>query len=357
MKNIRDFDVKNKRVLVRCDFNVPLDPDGGILNDFRIRETVLTLRYLISQGAKIILMSHLGDPEGEVVERLRMDKIQERLITILNSEPELNKPVAVLKTDDCVGKEIEKLSKKINPGEILLLENLRFHKEEKENDENFAKELSKLGDIYINDAFGTCHRSHASIVGVPKHLKDSGMGLLLGKEISALDKISNNPQKPLVVLIGGAKVETKVKFIDKISEIADFVLLGGLLKREIENNKIEFKNPQKIIMQVEPVEGDCEKDIGPETIKVFKEKIKTAKTIFFNGVMGQIEDPRFEYGTKEILRVIADSDAYSVVGGGEMAIMVDKMGISNKLNHVSTGGGAMLAYLSGEELPGLVALR
>lgn len=357
MKIIRDFNVKNKRVLVRCDFNVPLTEEGNILNDFRIRQTLPTIKYLVGNGAKIILMSHLGDPDGQVLEKLKMDKIQERLITLLNNNPLPKKPVAVLKADDCIGKEIEKLSKKIEPGEILLLENLRFYKEEKENDDKFAKGLAKLGDIYINDAFGTCHRNHASIVGVPKHTKKHGEGLLLEEEITALWKIMKTPAKPLVVLIGGKKVETKIKFIDSISEIADCVLLGGLLKKEIEARKISLKNPEKIIMQIEPVDGDYKYDIGPETIKIFKEKIKRAKTIFFSGAMGRIEDPEFAKGTEEVLREIAESEAYSVVGGGEMVIIVDKMQIAEKLNHVSTGGGALLAFLSGEQLPGLCALN
>lgn len=357
MKTIRDFDIKNKRVLVRCDFNVPLAENGDILNDFRIRQTLPTIKYLVENQAKIILMSHLGEPEGQIVEKLKMDKIQERLIMLLNKNLLLDKPVVVIKTDDCVGKEIDKLSKKLIAGEILLLENLRFHKEEKDNNDKFAKELAKLGDIYINDAFGTCHRNHASIVGAPKHMKKRGKGLLLEKEITALWKIMKMPVKPLIVLIGGKKVNTKIKFIDSISQIANCVLLGGLLKEEIEKDNIKVKNPEKIIMQVEPVDGHYKYDIGPETIKIFKEKIKEAKTVFFNGAMGKIEDPGFTKGTEELLREIADSEAYSVVGGGEMALIVDKMQIAEKINHVSTGGGALLAFLSGEQLPGLCALN
>lgn len=357
MKTIRDLEIKNKRVLVRCDFNVPLTQEGNILNDFRIRQTLPTIKYLVDGGAKIILMSHLGEPEGQIVERLKMDKIQEKLISLLNNNIFNSKSVAVLKVDDCIGKEIEKLTKKINQGEILLLENLRFHKEEKENDKDFSKNLAKLGDVYINDAFGTCHRNHASIVGVPQCIKKSGIGLLLEKEINGLGRIIKNPEKPLVVLMGGTKVETKSKFINEISEIADFILLGGPLTEEIKNKNIQLKHPEKIIAQVEPTDGEYKYDIGPETIKIFKEKIKQAKTIFFNGVMGRIEDPQFIKGTEEILREIAESEAYSVVGGGEMTIMVDKMKIADKLNHISTGGGAMLAYLSGEELPGLGALQ
>jgi len=346
MKSIRDFNFKNKRVLVRCDFNVPLSDKGEILNDFRIKKTIPTIEYLIKKEAKVILMSHLGRPEGKVVESLRMNSVQNRLMEYLD--------VSITKTPDCLGPEIVKWTHEMQLGEILLLENLRFHQEEKENDEGFVQKLTKLGDIYINDAFGVCHREHASIVGVPKFLP-SGIGLLLEKEIKTLTELSQHPKKPLVAIIGGVKMATKVKLIDKISEVADFVLISGLVKKAIKGESIQLKYPQKII---EPVDETGEgKDIGPETINLFKEKISSAKTILWNGPLGLIEKEEFSRGTAEILRAIIKSKAFSVVGGGETVEFIAKLGLTEKFGHISTGGGAMLAFLSGEKLPGLEALK
>lgn len=345
MKVLKNFNFKNKKVLIRCDFNVPLGDQGEILDDFRIKSTLPTIEYLMKESAKIILMSHLGRPEGKAVAELKLTPIQKLL------EKYLNLPVR--KSKDCIGKETEELVNKMKTGEVLLLENLRFHKEEEENDDGFARELAKLGDIYINDAFGACHRSHASIAGVPKYLP-SGAGLLLEKEMEVLTDLMKNPKKPLLAIIGGAKVETKAELINKISESADFVLIGGLIKKEIEEKKISLNYPQKIIA---PFNEADERDIGEKTIKLFKEKILSAKTIFFNGVLGQIEKEEFTKGTEEILKAIIRSGAFSVVGGGEMVEFVNKLGLIEKFNHVSTGGGAMIAFLSGEKLPGIEALK
>ena len=349
MKTLKDFEFKNKRVLVRCDFNVPLDEQGNILDDFRIKMTIPTIEYLIKKGAKLLLMSHLDRPRGKVVESLRFTPVQNRLTEYLD--------VSIVKARDSIGKEIEKWAKGMQPGDILLLENLRFHIEEEENDKNFAKELSKLGDIYINDAFGACHRAHASIVGIPKYLP-SGAGLLLEKEIRILKDLMERPKKSMIAIIGGKKVETKVKLIDKISEIADWVLIGGLIKKEIKEKKINLRFPQKI---VEPLDALNEKgedfDIGPKTIDLFKEKISLAKTIFWNGPLGKIEETEFSEGTAEIAKAIIKSKAFSVAGGGETVEFINKLGMAEKFNHLSTGGGAMLAFLSGEKLPGLEALK
>lgn len=334
--------------MLRCDFNVPFDEKGLICDDSRIKKTIPTVEYLIKKEAKVILMSHLDDPGGKIIENLRLDKVQEKLMEYLD--------LSVTKAEDCVGKEIERWTKKesmMERGEILLLENLRFHKEEEENSANFAKELSKLGDIYINDAFSVCHRRHASIVGIPKYLP-SGAGLLLEKEIEVLTNLMESPEKPLLAIIGGKKVETKVKLIDKISEISDFVLIGGLIKKEIEQKKIKLKNPQKIIS---PVDDILTFDIGPKTIEHFKEKIFQAKTIFWNGPLGMTEEEEFTKGSKEIAKAIIESGAFSIIGGGETIEFINRIGLVDKFSYVSTGGGAMLAFLAGEKLPGIEVLK
>ncbi|MDO8435998.1 MAG: phosphoglycerate kinase [bacterium] len=345
MLTLKELNVQNKRVLLRCDFNVPLSNEGVILDDFRIKETVPTIEHLIKNGAKVVLMSHLGRPKGKVVESLKLAPIQEKLSEYLNRK--------IAKASDCIGIEIEKKTNEMKPGEVLLLENLRFHKEEEENDAQFALELAKLGDIYINDAFGASHRAHASIVGVPKYLP-SAAGLLLEKEIKILTKLMENPVKPLVVIIGGAKAETKTKLIDRISEISDFTLINGLIQREIKEKNIKLKYPQKIIGPLDEVEG---KDIGQKTIKLFKEKIFSAKTVFWNGPLGMFEKKEFAKGTEEIARAIVRSGVFSVVGGGETVDFINSLGLLSKFNHVSTGGGAMIEFLSGEKLPGIEVLR
>jgi phosphoglycerate kinase len=343
MKFLKDFELKGKRVLVRCDFNVPLSEKGEILDDFRIKETIPTIEYLIKKGARVILMSHLGKPKGKVVENLKLDKIQERLMEYLD--------LSIVKAKDCVGKEIENWVKEMAEGEILLLENLRFHKEEEENDENFARELAKLGDIYINDAFACCHRAHASIVGIPKFLP-SGAGLLLEKEIKFLEKIIKNPAEPLISIFGGDDPDFKA--IEEISKIADFVLVGGLIEELMREKNIKLEFPEKIIKPVDDVEG---KDIGPKTIKIFREKILSARTIFWSGPLGKIEDEKFQKGTKEIAKAIIESGALSVIGGGETIEFINKLGLVEKFGHVSTGGSALLSYLAGEKLPGIEALK
>jgi len=343
MKFLKDFELKGKRVLVRCDFNVPLSSKGEILDDFRIKETIPTIEYLIKKGARVILMSHLGKPKGKVVENLKLDKIQERLMEYLD--------FSIVKAKDCVGKEIEDWTKEMAEGEILLLENLRFHKEEEKNDENFAKELAKLGDIYINDAFACCHRVHASIVGIPKFLP-SGAGLLLEKEIKFLNKIIKNPVKPLISVFGGDDPDFKA--IEEISKIADFVLVGGLIENLVREKNIKLEFPEKIIKPVDDIEG---KDIGPKTIKIFREKILSAKTIFWSGPLGKIEEKRFQRGTKEITKAIIESGALSVIGGGETIEFINKLGLVEKFSHVSTGGSALLFYLAGEKLPGIETLK
>lgn len=388
MKTLRDFNIKNKKVLVRCDFNVPLDEKGQISDDFRIKQTIPTIEYLIEKGAKVILMTHLDDPKGKVVESLRLNSIQEKLMEYLD--------VSITKTKDCIGEEVENWVSQMEPGEILLLENLRFHKEEEENDEKFAKELARLGDIYINDAFGVCHRAHASVVRIPKYLP-SGTGLLLEKEIKILSKVLKEPWRPLIVILGGVKISTKIKLIEDFLKKADHLILGGEIANAILIGKgislgkppLEEKEIMKKIEKIDltnsklhlPVDGiiSLEKmdenylregaigsirkeekvfDIGPETIKIFSKIIETAKMIFWNGPLGMFEEKRFENGTKEITQNIARNySAFKIAGGGESTFVLNKYGLLDKFDHVSTGGGAMLEFLSGEKLPGLEALK
>ncbi|MFA5878451.1 MAG: phosphoglycerate kinase [Candidatus Staskawiczbacteria bacterium] len=350
MKTIRDFNVKNKRVLVRCDFNVPVDEQGNILDDFKIRQTLPTIQYLQKNKARIILMSHLGEPEGQAVPSLTMDKVQERLVALLKSP--------VVKAPDCIGYEIDKYTYGLVPGDIFLLENLRFHKEEKENNSEFAKSLARLGDFYVNDAFGACHRPHASIVGVPQYI-EGGIGLLVEKEIQNLEKLLKYPEKPMVAVIGGNKIETKAGVVNKISENADVVLVSTLIKEGIEKTGVALSHPEKIVGPVDDIIFEGKKlDIGPQSVKLFCKKIKKAKTIFWNGPFGMTEKEEFANGTTKIAKAIAKKwFCFKVVGGGETIEFLTKLGLAKKFNHISTGGGAMLYFLSGEELPGLGVLK
>ncbi len=345
MKLIKDFSVAGKRILVRCDFNVPVDAKGKILDDFRIKQTLPTIKYLIENKARVVLMSHLGDPKGHVLLNLKLDKIAEKLAEELE--------ISVEKSDECVGPSVENDVNDLKAGNVLLLENLRFHEEEEAGDMEFAKKLSFLGDIYVNDAFGVCHRPHASVVGVPAFLPHCA-GFLLEKEISALDKVMQNPEKPMVAVIGGTKVETKAKFIDNISKSADFVIISGLLAKEVAEKNIRFQYPEKIISPTGKLDAP---DINDESIKIIQEKIIPAKTILWNGPFGRFEDAEYAKGTLAIAGAIIDSGAYSVAGGGETIEFLSKEGMIDKFSHVSTGGGAMMAYLSGEKLPGIEALE
>jgi len=343
LKSLKDFDVAEKRILTRCDFNVPLNKDGTVASDFKIRESLPTLQYLTANGAKTILISHLDNPDGTVTSTL--DPVKEKLESLLN--------VKIEKTSDCVGEEAENETSKLNPGEILLLENVRFHKEEFDNDPEFSKKLSLLGDVYINDAFAVSHRSHASVIGIPAILPH-GAGFLLMKEVESLRRILDNPPKPMIALIGGKNVQTKSKFIKSISRMADFVLVSGLIKKEMVEKKMELAYPEKIIG---PAHNFDALDIDEKTIALFEEKIISAKTIIWNGPFGKFEDEKYKNGTLTIARAIIKSGAFSVTGGGETVEFLDKEGLTSQFSHVSTGGGAMLAYLAGENLPGLEALE
>lgn len=386
-KCIKDVDIKNKRVLIRVDFNVPLDDDLNITDDNRIRESLPTIEYAIKNGAKVILMSHLGRPKGEVKEKMRLTPVARRLSELLK------RPVK--KPNDCIGPEVYDIANKMQIGDVTLLENLRFHKEEEKNDPGFAKELAGLGDIFVNDAFGTCHRAHASTEGVTHYL-ESVSGFLVKKEIEYFEKVTSSPERPFVLILGGAKVSDKVPLIENMLKKVDVILIGGAmaytflhakgikigssryepevldLARTILNKagKVElilpkdhiicdsFDNPKSVITTADEKikDGYLGLDIGPKTIELFLTKIKRAGTILWNGPMGVFERDEFAEGTRRIALGIADSSAISVVGGGDSAAAAKKFGVEEKLSHVSTGGGASLEYLEGKILPGIAAL-
>jgi len=388
IRTIKDIDVRNKRVLLRCDFNVPLDDKGEVQDDFRIRQTLPTIKYLISQKARIVMMSHLGKPKGRVAEELRLTPVQRKIREISG--------IPVLKADDCIGKKVEKQVSKLKEGEVLLLENLRFHKEEEENDEEFAKELAKLGDVYINDAFGACHRNHASITKITKFLP-SAAGLLLEKEVKILSRVLENPWRPLVSIIGGAKIESKTKLIKKLLEKSDHLLIGGKIANAILAVKglylsSSWPEDKEIVKEIEGLQLTSTKihipidvlaspdksgetyvrfsaagkvrndelllDIGPETVDIFGRIIEEAKMIVWSGPMGLFENPLFEKGTKGVAeKILRNHKAYKIVGGGDTNSALLKLGLLDKFDHVSTGGGAMLCLLSGDKLPGLEVLE
>jgi 3-phosphoglycerate kinase len=388
-KTIKDLDIKNKRVIMRVDFNVPLDEKLNIADDIRIRSAVPTIKYALDKGARVILMSHLGRPDGQVNEKMRLAPCAKRL------EKLLGKPVLALK--DCVGDDVKKAVSAMKPGDVVLLENLRFHPEEEANDPKFAKELASLGDVFVNDAFGTAHRAHASTEGVTHYLP-SGAGFLVEKEMQYLGGAVDNPVKPFVAILGGAKVKDKIKVIDNLLNKVDALLIGGgmaytFLKangRTIGSSKLDkdgldtakaalekaSKKNVPILLPVDHVVADkfdasanskvvgedipdgwMGLDIGPETIKLFENKLKTARTIVWNGPLGVFEMDKFAKGTEEIAKFIANlKGVTSVIGGGDTAAAVAKFKLDDKMSHVSTGGGASLEYLEGRGLPGIDAL-
>jgi len=385
---IKDLDLGNKKVLMRVDFNVPLK-DGEVAEDMRIKATIPTINYALDNGASVILMSHLGRPKGEIDESLRMDPIATRLSNLLDKD--------VLKLDDCIGQEIEDKLLSIKPGDIALLENLRFYPQEKSNDNNFAKSLAKLADVYVNNAFGTCHREDTSIVGVPKYLK-AASGFLLQVEIESFDKVLMSPDKPYVGILGGAKVSDKIELIESLLDKVDKLLIGGGMaytflkakgynigKSIIEEEKIGLasalldKSKDKgvdILLPVDHViaddfnenanvkeidvidvpDGWISLDVGPKTIDSFKNALSSAKTIVWNGTLGMFEMESFKKGTTQIANFITQLDAMTVIGGGDTAAAIIALGLQDKMSHVSTGGGASLMYLEGKTLPGIKAL-
>lgn len=388
---LEDLEVKGKRVLVRCDFNVPMDDEGNITDDRRIVSSLPTIEYLIENGAKVILMSHLGRPKGEANPKYSLAPVARRLSELLNKE------VIFAKDDRVVSDDVKVIVSKMNEGDVVLLENTRFRKEEEKNDDNFAKELASLGDLYVNDAFGTSHRAHASNVGVSKWLP-SAVGYLVEKEISTMGKALENPEKPFVAILGGAKVSDKIGVIQNLLNKVDMILIGGgmaytflkaqgyeigtsileedkvdlanQLLKEAEEKKVklllpvdivvakEFKNDTEFkTVKIDSIPKDMMgMDIGEETIKLFSDEIRKAKTIVWNGPMGVFEMENFKKGTESIAKAMAESDAITIVGGGDSASAVEKAGFGEKITHISTGGGASLEFLEGKELPGIAAI-
>lgn len=388
-KTIRDVDLEGKKVLMRVDFNVPLDENQNITDDSRIKAAIPTIKYVQDKGAKVILMSHLGRPKGKLVDKMRLKPIADRLSELIDIK------VSALK--DCVGDEVRQAVENMKEGEVVLLENLRFHKEEESNDPNFAKELSGLGDVFVNDAFGTAHRAHASTEGVTKHLP-SIAGFLMEKEIEYLGNATVNPEKPFVIILGGAKVSDKIGLVDNLLNRVDSVLIGGgmaytflkakginigsskleedkvKLSRDILNkadsmgvkvllpvdhlivDKIDKDSNTKITDGAEIPDSWIGVDVGPETIKLFKAELAKAKTIVWNGPLGIFEIDKFDKGSREIAQALAESKATTVIGGGDTAACVAKFKLEDKMTHISTGGGASLEYLEGKVLPGIAAL-
>ena len=389
-KTIRDIEVEGKRVLVRVDFNVPLDmKTGAITDDSRIRAALPTIKYLAARRAKIILCSHLGRPDGKVVEGLRMAPIAKRLSQITKS------PVST--ASDCIGADVEKAVNTLKEGDILLLENIRFHAEEEANDPSFAQALAKLADIYVDDAFGTAHRAHASTVGIAKYLP-AVAGFLMEKELKALGSLLTSPEHPFGALLGGAKVSDKIGLIQNISDKVDLLLIGGamsatFLKAQGYKVGLSLVETDKQGLAQELMEAAKRKgvslflpvdvmvadninteatgevvpiadipanknivDIGPKTIELFSRHIRQCKTVFWNGPMGVYEIPQFARGTKAMVELLASIKATTIVGGGSTAEIIEEMNLAHKMTHVSTGGGASLNFLEGKTLPGVSVL-
>ena len=389
-KTIEDIDVSGKKVLVRCDFNVPLDENKNITDETRINAALPTIKYLLEHKAAVILCSHLGRPKGEFNMKYSLAPVAKRLSEKLGFEVKLAK--------DVIGPDAKKLAAEVKPGEAVLLENVRFHAEEEKNDPAFAKELASMADIYVSDAFGTVHRAHASTAGVAQYLP-AVAGFLIGKELNFLGKAVTNPERPFVAILGGAKVKDKIGVITNLIEKVDTLLIGGgmaytFMKAtggEIGNSlcdderlslalELLDKAKAKGVKLLLPIDNVCGKefnndteqmicesgkipegweglDIGPKTVELFSKEIKAAKTVVWNGPMGVFEMPNFAKGTLAIATAMAESDATTIIGGGDSAAAVTQMGLAGKMSHISTGGGASLEFLEGKTLPGVAALN
>jgi len=391
-KTLKNIDIQGKKVLVRCDFNVPMDKEGNITDDIRIRAAMPTVEYILNKGGAVILMSHLGRPKGEPNPKYSLDPIAKRISELIGKE------VKFANDDLVVGDTTKKLSAQLKQGEVLLLQNVRFRKEEEKNDETFSKELASLAEIYVNDAFGTAHRAHSSTAGVAAFLP-SAMGYLIEKEVSFIGKALEAPERPFVAILGGAKVSDKIGVIENLIDKVDALIIGGgmaytffkaqgyevgnslleddkvslaasLIKKAKEKN-VELLLPIDTVVAKEFAsdadhwtvnsssipEGTMGLDIGENSREIFAQKIKEAKTVIWNGPMGVFEMPAFAKGTKEVAKALANSGAITIIGGGDSAAAVEQLGFADKMTHISTGGGASLEFLEGKVLPGIDVLE
>ena len=388
-KTVKDIDLKGKKVFVRCDFNVPMDENQNITDNARIVGALPTIKYLLEQNCKIILASHLGRPKGEFKPEFSLAPVAKELSKLLGQE--------VIMAKDVIGEDACEKAANLKEGEILLLENVRFHKEETDNDPEFSKKLASMAEVYVNDAFGTAHRAHASTTGIASYLP-AVSGFLIEKELQFLGNAVNNPERPFVAILGGAKVSDKIGVIDSLLEKVDTLMIGGgmaytffkaqgyevgnsicemdkldLAKEAMEKAKQkgvklllpvdtkvgkEFKeDTESKIVSYKEIPADWEGfDIGPETIKMFEEELRKAKTVVWNGPLGLFEFDQFAIGTNAIAKVLSEIDATTIIGGGDSAAAVKKAGLEDKMTHISTGGGASLEFLEGKKLPGIEAL-
>ncbi|PAD36021.1 phosphoglycerate kinase [Terribacillus saccharophilus] len=388
-KSIRDIDVAGKKVFCRVDFNVPME-NGTVTDDTRIKAALPTIKHLVGQGAKVILASHLGRPKGEVKEDLRLDPVAQRLSDLLDKE--------VVKVDQVQGEEVNQAVESLADGDVLLIENVRFEAGEEKNDPELAKAFASIADVYVNDAFGAAHRAHASTEGVAKHLP-AVAGLLLERELEVLGKALSNPERPFTAIIGGAKVKDKIGVIDNLLDKVDNLIIGGGLaytfikargyeigKSLLEEDKIDLAKefmqkakdkgvnmvmPEDVVVaddfsedankrevSIEEIPADWEAlDIGPKTRETYKQIVKDSKLIIWNGPMGVFELNAFAGGTKAVGEALAEGEGFSIIGGGDSAAAVEKFGLAEKMDHISTGGGASLEFMEGKELPGVAALN
>lgn len=391
-KTIKDVNVEGKRVFVRCDFNVPLDAEGNITDDNRIRAALPTIKYLLDHGAKVVLASHLGRPKNGPEEKYSLKPVAKRLNELLGGK--------VTMANDVIGEDAQAKVAALKNGEAVLLENVRYHKEEEKNDPEFAKKLAAFADIYVNDAFGTAHRAHASTEGISHFVKTSVAGFLIEKELEIMGGALNNPKRPFVAILGGAKVSDKIGVINNLLEKVDKLLIGGAMaytfivakggkvgKSMLEADKVdlakellekaaakgvelylpvdtviakEFKaDAESKVCQTMEIPDEWEGlDIGPKTAEIFADVIKSAKTVIWNGPMGVFEFPKFAVGTKAVAQALADNpEATTIIGGGDSAAAIEQLGYADKVTHISTGGGASLEYLEGKVLPGIACLN
>jgi len=393
--SITDLDLDGKRVFLRVDFNVPLDESGSVTDDTRIRAALPTIQYALDRSARLVLASHLGRPKGRPDPKYSLAPAARRLSELLSREVRL--------APDSVGDEVRMMSDALKPGEAMMLENLRFHAGEEKNDPEYARRLAELADVYVNDAFGTAHRAHASTEGITHFIKPAAAGLLMEKELRYLGQVLEHPEKPFIVILGGAKVSDKIGVIENLLKSADGILIGGamaytFLKSQgletgrslVEDDKLELARDllarasergvslllptdnivvDKAVWDADPLAAkprtcsvreikpnEAGLDIGPDSIAIFSEKLKGVKTIVWNGPMGMFEHPPFDRGTRAIAQAIAEAGAISIVGGGDSVAAITEAGVADRITHVSTGGGASLEFLAGDVLPGVAAL-